>query len=412
MFSLFVGLRYTGARRRNQLVSFISSISITGLVIGVCLLVVVISVLNGFDREMRERVLSMVEQASLRHFDSVENWPQWRERLLEHPSIIGATPFVEITGAAIHRNKINSVSLVGIEPDLEPTVSIIADFIKPEQLTQLASEINTVILGAGLADKLEIEVGERLRMMIPPSTQNSSGWAASKPVILTVIGVFDSGTAVDQQLAITSLTNAQRLASLSDRVTGIKLKLDDLFNAYEVAYSLYPDLPNGFRIRVWTETHGNQYQNIQVSRKILGLLLFLIIAIAVFNVVSTLVMVVVDKQTDVAILRTLGANTRKIMAIFMVQGCLIGVIGTGIGIGLGLLLSYWVTDIVVGLENIFGVQFVKSDVYPTNFLPVDIRLSDVLTIAVISMLLSFVATLYPAWRASRVKPAEALRFDL
>lgn len=411
MFSFFVGWRYTGGRRRNQLVSFISTISTTGLVVSVCLLIVVLSVLNGFDKEMRERVLSMVEQVSLRNIDEVDNWQQWRQQLMQHPEVLAATPFVEIAGAAIFHKQVSAITLLGIDPDLEPTVSGINQYMEQNALELLRSDSNNIIIGSELAKKLGIESGERLRMIVPPRG-SSYQWSESKPVALTVVGIINTGTDLDQQLAITSLASAQKLASLDDRVTGVKLKLKDLFAAQEVAYSIYADLPGRYYLRIWTQTHGNKYQNIQVSKKIVSLLLFLIIAIAGFNLVSTLVMVVVDKQGDIAILRTLGASTQKIMAIFMVQGSAIGFIGTGTGVALGILLSYWVTDIVAALENLIGIQFVKSDVYPTNFLPSDIRVEDVVLVAVVSLALSFVATLYPAWRASRVKPAEALRFDL
>lgn len=414
MFSFFVGWRYTGARRRSELVSFISSISIGGLVLSVSLLVVVLSVMNGFDKEMRERLLAVVEQASIRHRDGIADWQSLRNVIKQHPHVEGAAPFVELAGLAYYHKKGLPLALYGIDPDLEGEVSNIGQYLSPGLMQSLAQRNDGIILGEDFANSLGISVGQRLRVIVPSaeSSDTSATIASSKIEGLEVLGTFKTGTKVDSSLSLTSLQVAQRLSPRPDTVTGLRLKVDDVFDAPYIVYSLLQELPYGYLALDWTRVHGNMYRDIQMSKSIVEVLLFFIIAIAVFNVVSTLVMVVVDKQSDIAILRTLGATTKKIMAIFMVQGSFIGIIGTLVGVALGLVLAYWVTDIVSWLEQLFGIQFLKSDVYPTSFLPSDIRALDVIVVACISFILSFFATVYPAWRASRVKPAEALRFDV
>lgn len=411
MLSVFIGLRYTGARRRSQLVSFISGISIAGLIVSVALLVVVLSVMNGFDKQLRERILAVVPQASIYHRDGIEDWLALREQLLNADGVADVAPFVQLTGMARRGGEVAPLTLYGVEPEYERGVSAIESYLSAAELSQLQSSgegSGKILVGAGLAEKLSVGIGDRLTLIIPDNSTDSR-----MPNIqgLEVAGIINTGTELDQALALTSLGTAKWLSGFPDRVSGLRLRVDDLFAAPNIVYSIIRDLPYGYYGMNWTRSHGNLYQAIHMSKKLVGLLLILIIGIAAFNVVSTLVMVVVDKQGDIAILRTLGASTQKIMGVFMVQGSMIGFIGTGVGLILGVIIAWWVPDLIAWLEKLLDFQFLKSDVYPISFVPSQILWQDLLAIAATALILSFFATLYPAWRASRVKPAEALRFE-
>ncbi len=403
---LWIGLRYTGSKRRDQLVSFISLISIAGLVMGVGLLIIVMSVMNGFDRELRERILGVMPQATVLHRDGIEEWPAYVAEFQQHANVIGAAPFVQLQGMVSVGNRVAPVSIYGIEPEQERKVSRLHEFIQTLALAELPTQ--GMLLGAGVARTLGADVGDALTVIIPDKEN-----ATRLPHIatFTLAAIVDTGTEVDNGLAITRLETASELSEFPGRVSGIRLKLNDLFAARQVVRDLMDQLSYGFYGSDWTRSHGNLFQAVQMSRQLVGLLLFLIIAIAAFNVVSTLIMVVVDKQSQIAILRSLGASRWHIMGIFMVQGALIGVIGTSVGLLLGAIGAHYVTDWVAALENVIGMQFLASDVYPINYLPSDFRVSDCLMVGSISLLMSWLATLYPAWRASRVEPAQALQLD-
>ncbi len=402
-----IGLRYAGARQRNQLVSFISAISILGLVLAVALLVVVLSVMNGFDRELRERILGVLPQASLYHRDGIEDWQSLQQQLLANPQIQAVSPFVELQGLLSVKQEVAPVAIYGVAAEEEAKTSSIGDYISPEEFRLLAQG-DALLLGRGLADKLGLQVGDKLLLIVP-----SGGGARQAPKLqsLRVAAIFNTGTEVDNSLALMDLMAASTLSGQPGRVTALRLQLDDLFAAPQVVRQIVHSLAYGYYSSDWTRTHGNLFQAIQMSKKLVGLLLVLIIAISAFNVVSTLIMVVVDKQGDIAILRSLGASTGEIMGIFMVQGSLIGVVGTALGLLFGLLSSLLVTDLVQGLERLLDLQFLKSDVYPISYLPVDVRWQDVVLVGAVALLMAFLATIYPAWRASRVQPAEALRYE-
>ncbi len=408
MLSFFIGLRYTGARRRSQLVSFISAISMTGIVVSVALLVLVLSVMNGFDKELRERILSIVHQASLYHDQGVEDWQSLREQVIARDDVLAASPFVQLTGLISYRREAAPALINGVDIDWETQVSSIENYVQ-DQLPLLAEGSDAPLLvGKGLADKLELSAGSLVQIIVPDGNENNG---LPKIRGVRVGAVVTTGTELDESLVLTNLSTAQSLSSTPDRVSGLRLRFADLFAAPSISYQLQRSLPFGYYTVDWTRSQGNLYQAIQLSRKLVGLLLVLIIGIAAFNVVSTLVMVVVDKQGDIAILRTLGASSQKIMGIFMVQGSMIGVLGTLAGLIIGLLLSLSVQDVVAWLEEALNIQFLHSDVYPISFVPSEILWTDLVSIAITALSLSFLATLYPAWRASRVRPAEALRFE-
>lgn len=403
---LFIGLRYTRAKRRSQLVSFLSAVSISGMTIGVALLLLVLSVMNGFDRELRERILALVPQAVIFHQQGIGDWQQLQAQLNRNPHIVASAPFTKLDVLASYQGEASAVTLYGIDPESEKSVSQIGDYLTSEQFKLLEGQQPVVFLGAAIAEKLQAKVGETLLMVAP-----AKGGASASLSYFTLGGLIDTRTELDGALAISSLTQIAALSPYPEQVGGMRLKLRDLFIAPQVVRAELQQLGPGYYGTNWTRTHGNLYHAIHMSKQMVGLLMLLIVGIAAFNVVSTLVIVVVDKQGDIAILRTLGASSRKIMAIFMVQGSLIGAIGTGLGLITGVLMSLGIQGFVGFLEQLLNIRFLHSDVYPLTYLPSDILLGDIITVAGTSLLLSFFATIYPAWRASRVQPAEALRYE-
>jgi lipoprotein-releasing system permease protein len=411
-------MRYTGARRRSQLVSFISRICIIGLVVSVSLLVVILSVMNGFDKEFRERMLAIIPHVTVQHRQGIEDWRALREVMAQVPNVVDSAPFIEVGGMMfVDRRNVQQALVYGVDPALEAKVSDFEVFLQSGSLLDLISNEGNredgsrgIFLGKGLAENLAVEQGSQVKIVVPGIGVEG----------FTVLGIFATGTEVDNSFGLTSIASAYALSPWhaspqNNRVSGLRLKLDDVFLADSISNYIYTRVlpPNqGYYTANWTFTHRHLYYAIRQSKELVGLLLVLIIGIAAFNLVSTLIMVVVDKQGDIAILRTLGASTKKIMGVFMVQGCFIGVIGTSLGLLIGIPLAYGIEDIVQFLENLFGFQLLKSDSYPISFVPTDPLFADIFYIAVTALILSLIATIYPAWRASRVKPAEALRFEV
>lgn len=409
--SLFVGLRYAGARRRTQLVSFISGLSIAGLMLGVGLLLTVLSVMNGFEKELRDRILGIMPHGAIYHRDGVEDWPALQQRLLENPNFLAAAPFVELQAMLSVGKKVKPTALYGIDVEEETKVSVIRDFVDAEVLQMLAHSNqgnNHIVLGAGLARSLKLTTGDRMSVLVP-NGRNTRELPRFKPMVLA--GVIESGTELDYTLAIVSLDTASELSEFPGRVSGLRVKAADLFAAPDAIYRQVRSMEYGYYGSDWTRTHGNLFHAVQMSKNLVGLLLFLIVAIAAFNVVSTLVMVVVDKQSDIAILKTLGASRGDIMATFMVQGTVIGAMGTGLGLVLGVIGSLTAQDLVAGLESLLHIQFLDAEIYPVSYLPSQMQSADFVLVALVSLSMSLLATVYPAWRASKVEPAEVLRFE-
>ena len=407
-FTFLVGARYGISRKHSQLVSFISRLSTAGLIIGVALLIVVMSVMNGFDRELRERILGIMPQATIYHREGIDDYPTLIKQLKQDPRILEAAPFVQIQGLFSYQKHVAPVNLFGVDPALETKLSTMEEYLPPNTFAKLAKNPQAVIIGQGIADKLHLGVGDTITLIIPSGVD---GGATSGILTLEVIATLKSNTNVDQSLALMNLAAAAQASGFAEKVSGIRLKVDDLFNAPSIVIDAVNQLPVGYFGSNWTHTHGTIYDAIHMSKNLVGLLLLLIIGIAAFNLVSTLIMVVVDKQGDIAILRTLGASSKEIIGIFMVQGGLIGLIGTSIGAILGVLFSLVVTDVISGIEKLFGFQFLHSDVYPISYLPSNLYWSDVAQVVAVSLFICFFAALYPAWRASRVQPADALRYE-
>jgi lipoprotein-releasing system permease protein len=407
--SAFIGLRYTASPKNSQFVSFLSGVSMLGLIVGVGLLLTVLSVMNGFDRELRQRILSLVPQGAIYHRQGITDWMQLQQRLEAMPGITAAAPFVELHALVSYRGEAVPTVLYGVDLEAEKNVSQLNRYVSDAALEQIADPATkALVLGQGIADKLGVAAGDTVMLIVPDPSSDRS---APRIDYIQIGGILASSTELDHSLALTSLAYASKLTGSPGVASGMRLKLQDLFEAPSVVYRTLMELGPSYYGSNWMQTHGNLYQAIQMSKNLVSLLMSLIVAIAAFNVVSALVMVVVDKQGEIAILRTLGASTGTIMRIFMVQGFTIGVIGTILGILLGLGLSVIIEDAVQWFERLFGIQFLKSDVYPLSYLPADIRIGDVATVAGMAISMSFLATLYPAWRASKLQPADALRYE-
>ncbi|PID43491.1 MAG: lipoprotein-releasing system transmembrane subunit LolC [Proteobacteria bacterium] len=409
-YTLFVGLRYTSAKNKNHFISFISLTSMVGLMLGVAVLITVLSVMNGFDRELKQRILGMVPHAVIKSFENIDDWQVIDDLATRHPKVIAAAPFVQAQGMITHGGQVSGVMLTGILPEEEKTVSIIENHIQEGGLDELKPGEFGIVLGAIIARSLRVNVGDRVTMVFPEAAVTPAG-VFPRLKRFTVKGVFEVGAELDATLAITHLDDLARVLRMPGHVHGIRLKMTDLFDAPNVAWELARNLSEQYYASDWTRTHGNLFQAIRMEKTMIGLLLMMIVAVAAFNIVSTLVMVVTDKQSDIAILRTMGARPSEIMAIFIVQGAVIGVVGTIVGTLAGVALALNVSDIIAWLERIMEHQFLSADVYFISYLPSQLQWLDVLIVCGSGLTLSLLATIYPAYRASRVQPAEALRYE-
>lgn len=405
-YIFLVGTRYGISQGHSHLVSFISRLSTTGLVIGVALLILVMSIMNGFDKELRENILGVMPQAMVYHRHAIEHPEQLIADLKQYPRVLAASPFVQLQGLLSYQKNVAPVNIFGISAVQEKLTSKLPEFLPPNTLEKLAVAKTGIVIGRGVAEKLQVAETDAISLII-----QLEGDSSPRIKIVTVLAILDTHTDIDNALALMDINVAAELSGYPGQITGVRLKVDDLFAAPEIVREIMQTLPADYYGSSWMRTHGGVYQSIQMSKNMVGMLLFLIIAIAAFNLVSTLIMVVVDKQGDIAILRTMGASTGEIMTIFMVQGGLIGLIGTSIGLVLGITLSYFVTPLVQWIERIFGVQFLHSDVYPITYLPSELVAGDIAKVVITALLISFFVSLYPAWRASKIQPADALRYE-
>ncbi len=409
----WIGLRYLRARRENRFVGFISGIAMTGIALGVATLIAVLSVMNGFERDLQRRILDVVAHATLEGEEGrLADWREVARRTGDQPGVVAVAPFVEGRGMLVAGEHSAAVELRAVLPREERKVSALESHLSGRGLDELAPGAWHVLLGRGLADRLGVKTGDAVQLVIAQGNVTPAG-VAPRMRRFTVAGLIDAGMyEFDQGLALAHLDDARRLYRLGDAVTGLRYKFADAASAARRIRELAEGLAGNYYISDWSRRHGNFFRSIQVTKSIMFVMLLLVVAVAAFNIISTLVMVVKEKRTDIAILRTLGGTPRDMLTVFMTQGSIIGVVGTAAGIALGLLISANVTAIVAGLERLMGITLVDPRVYFISELPADVRSGDVLLIAGLALALGVLATIYPAWRAARTQPAEALRHEI
>ena len=415
-YELQIGWRYTRAGRggrRNRFISFISGVSVLGIALGVAALIIVLSVMNGFQREVRDRMLSVIAHIEVLSYQgqALPDWQATAAKARENPAVIGAAPFVAAQALIARGDDMRGAIVRGISPTEESTVTpLAAQLTKAGLLGRLKAGEWGIILGVELAHGLGVAEGDKITL-VAPSGQVTPAGVIPRLKQFTVLGTFSAGHyEYDSGLALIHVDDAAKLFRV-EGPTGVQLKLADVHAAREVAAQLARSLGPDVVVRDWTRTNANWYDAVQVEKRLMSIILTLIVAVAAFNLVSTLVMTVTDKQADIAILRTLGASPRSIMGIFMVQGATSGVIGTLAGVGGGLLVAYNIDVIVPFIERLLNVSFLPGSIYLISHMPSDPQRADILPIAIMSLILAFLATIYPSWRASQVQPAEALRYE-
>ena len=411
-YELWIGLRYTRAKRRNHFISFITGTAIMGMVIGVAALIAVMAVMNGFDHTLRARILAVTSDVIIQgNGVPVLDWPTAVKRLSTIPDVTGMAPYVQAQAMLSHDGLVSGAVIEGIDPSLESRVNKLASDMKMGDLQSLRTHPWGIVLGRALARQLGVTVGDKITLISPQGGVTPLGVTPALRQF-TVVGLFSVGIyAYDSGMAYISLGDAQRLYGLNQGVTGLRMQIKDPFAAPAFAARLQQQLGAAFYIQDWTQTHENFFKALSMEKLVMFVILSLIIAVAAFNIVATLVMVVTDKETDIAILRTIGATPRSIMLIFMVQGGIIGFFGTLLGVLSGVLLALNIPTLVPAIEQLIHVQFISPEVYSISQLPSKLEPWDVIHVAIAALIMSWLATLYPSWRASRVAPAEALRYE-
>ncbi len=414
-FELFVGMRYTRAKRRNHFISFISLTSMVGIGLGVAALIVVLSVMNGFQEELRSRILGVASHLQITGANSVlADWQTVSSKVQTAKHVTGTAPYIMAQGMLSNGQAVQGAIVRGVLPSEEGKVSDLAEHMRVGQLADLKADEFGIVLGAELAQSLGVVLGDKVVLMAPQGQFTPTG-VVPRIKQFTVVGLFQIGMyEYDAGLALINIDDAAKLYRMGDNVSGVRLKLDDLFLAPKISTDLAVVLSNESQalfLTDWTQEHANFFRAIQMEKRVMFIILALIVAVAAFNIVSTLVMAVTDKRADIAIMRTFGASPSSIMAIFIVQGALIGIIGTVVGAFFGVLIALNISTIVPFIEHLFHVQFLAKDIYYISELPSHLLWGDVITIVILSFFLSLIATLYPSWKASKMNPAEALRYD-
>ena len=409
---LFVGLRYVRAKRRNHFISFITLISMLGFALGVAALITVLSVMNGFERELRAHILGMASHATIRPLTgALSDWELPAATAAEHPGVVGVAPFVQGQVMLNHAGAVRGVAIHGVLPPREAQVSEIGQYLVEGSLEDLQEGQYGMLLGRGLARALGATVGSKVAVIAPQATASPAG-ILPRMRRFTVIGIFEvNHYQYDTGVAVVHLEDAARLFRLAPGVSGLRIKVEDIQEAPRLSREIAASLHGAYWVSDWTRHHRNFFRALETERMVMFVILSLIVAVAAFNIVSTLIMVVTDKHSDIAVLRTLGATPRTVMRIFVVQGTVIGVVGTLVGVLGGIALAVNVETIVPAIERFFETKFLSEEVYYIAEVPSELRRENVWLIALVAAVMSVVATLYPAWRASRVQPAEALRHE-
>ena len=401
--SLFIGLRYfSSGARKSRLVSFISLLALLGLSLGVGLLILVLSVMNGFDREMREHILSIVPHVQITNSGAIDDWQSQRELISTMPNVVEVTPFNQVQGVIFSNNTTRPILLLGLDSEVVP--SGIQAVLDAENLTIPAD--GELLLQKPIINDLDLQLGQMVNFILPSDTNRRARFAS-----LVVTGSFATHTEVDQMLGIVSINQAGLMVGNGANIDGFRVQLGDLFQSRIAAHRILGQLPYGFSSTDWTQSHGNLYQAIQLSRNMVGLLVFMVVGVAAFNVISMLMMMVLKKRKDIAILQTMGVSRQQVLNIFLIQGFLIALAGISFGVIFGLVGCYWVADIVAFVEAIMGAQLLNTAIYPIDYVPVDLRLRDIVFVVFAALFLALLATLYPAIKASNTIPAEALRYQ-
>jgi lipoprotein-releasing system permease protein len=411
-YEYWMGNRYVRSRSSNGFISLISAISMLGIAIAVAVLIVVLSVVNGFERELRDRLLAMSAHATIENTDvGISGWQTWVDTAEDEVDVTAAAPYINGQGLLVFEHQLSGAQFRGVDPQLEERVSGIDDVMIDGDLGSLEAGSFNIVLGVELAETLRASIGDKITVTLAEGIVTPAG-VVPRTKRFTVSGIYRVGMyEFDRRLAFMNINDSQKLFRMSDNVSGIRLSVTDIFDASQVVRRVAIAAGGGVLVSDWTRRHVNFFRSIQITKSILFVILLMVIAVAAFNIVSTLVMVVKDKQTDIAILRTVGATPGGILKIFVTQGTVIGVVGTVAGVILGVLLSINLENIVAFMEAVFGIKFLAADVYFISDLPADLRIKDVLQISAIALVLALVSTLYPAWRGARTMPAEALRYE-
>jgi lipoprotein-releasing system permease protein len=411
-FETWIGGRYVRSRSRNSFISLISAISMLGIAIAVLVLIVVMSVVNGFERELKDRLLAMTAHAKVEDIEGrLADYDALRATALENPRVAAAAPYIDGQALLVAGKALSGAELRGIEPGLEETVSGIGGVMQIGALDGLVAGDFNIVLGVELADALEVGVGDKVTVTLADGMVTPAG-VIPRTKRFTVSGIYRVGMyEFDRRLAFISLEDAQRLYRKRGYVNGVRLSVHEIYAAPDIVREVAQAYGSILLVSDWTRVHVNFFRSIQITKSILFVILLMVVAVAAFNIVSTLVMVVKDKQADIAILRTVGAKPSSVLGIFVTQGTIVGVVGTLAGVLLGVLAALNLEGIVAFLEATFGVKFLAADVYFISDLPSELQLGDVVRIAAIALALALVSTLYPAWVAARTAPAEALRYD-
>jgi lipoprotein-releasing system permease protein len=411
-YELLVGLRYTRAKRRNRFIGINSLVSMIGIAVGVWALIVVLSVMNGFQKEVRTRILGVASHVQISSIDNrLSDWRSVAAAATQHPRVRAAAPFVQAQAMLSAGQAVRGAVVRGILPEEEERVADIGQHMRSGSLSDLRPGGFGLILGADLARGLGVLPGDKVALVAPQGLVTPAG-VIPRLKQFSVVGIFEVGIVdADAGLALVHLRDAQTLYQMGDAVSGVRLRLDDLFAARAVARELMAKLPQSLFASDWTRSHANFFRAVEIEKRVMFIILTLIILVAAINIISTLVVAVTDKQADIAILRTLGAAPGSVMQIFIVQGMVIGILGTLIGAGLGIVTALNIDVIVPAIESAFNIKFLSKDVYLIPELPSDLQAGDVGSIVLMALGLSFFATLYPSWRAARVNPAEALRYE-
>lgn len=406
---LYIGLRYTRAKRRNQFISFISAFSLVGMALGVMALIIVLSVMNGFDREIKERILSVIPHGFIDELPTLKDWQSLSAQVNQHPQVVASAPYIASSAMVSYAGGVEAIELQGILPEAEAQVSVVEQRMLIGSIAQLQPGEYGIVMGRLLASRLMLAPGDKIRITSPEINITPMG-AFTRSRSFTLVGIFEVGAQVDSTLALIHVQDAQKFLR-KPSVQGLHVKTTNMFDAAQVMNDLRTQLGDNYRVKDWSQTQGSLFQAVKMEKIVVGSLLLIIIAVAAFNIVSSLVLMVADKRSDIAVLRTMGVSARQVMAIFIVQGSAVGFFGTFIGTVLGCIIALTLTPIMNAAESLVGVQVFDPDSYYISQLPSVLLWQDVAFICGVALLLSFIATLYPAYRAAQIEPAEALRYE-